>query len=101
MRVSHASRPSTLHPVCGNPLIPAPCRQFHGWSGCNGELRGCLSTTDLLNNLNFYWLSGSTTSSLRLYKESLTSSRVWASLFSQVPRGGVGQRGCVALEGVL
>ena len=60
--------------------------QFHGWSGCLGELRGCLSTTELITNLNFYWLSGSTTSSLRFYKESLTSNRVWASLFSKVRR---------------
>ncbi len=45
--------------------------KFHGWSGCRGELKGCLSTDRMLTNVMVYWLTSSITSSMRLYKESL------------------------------
>lgn len=82
-----ATKPDTLGVALSESPVALAAwvlEKFHGWSGCLGELRGCLSTTELITNLNFYWLSGSTTSSLRFYKESLTSNRVWASLFSKV-----------------
>lgn len=82
-----ASRPDTLavglhdSPVA---LAAWVLEKFQEWSDCNGDLLALFSMDDLLNNVMVYWVTDSIGSSLRFYRESLWSARVWASMFAQV-----------------
>ena len=44
--------------------------KFHGWTDCNGELDSVVGKDELLTNIMLYWITGTITSSTRLYFES-------------------------------
>jgi pimeloyl-ACP methyl ester carboxylesterase len=115
-----ASRPQTL----GYGLVDSPVAQaawiyekFHAWSDCNGDPDTVFTHDQLLDNIMLYWLTGSGTSSGRLYWEKsvrgergkvkvpagvsifpgeiFSPSRRWAEMgfeniayWNEVPRGG-------------
>ena len=67
------TRPQTL----GYGLSDSPVGQmawiiekFQSWTDCNGHPENAIDRDDLLDNVMIYWLSGSATSSARLYWES-------------------------------
>jgi pimeloyl-ACP methyl ester carboxylesterase len=67
-----ASRPQTL----GYGLVDSPVGQaawiyekFHEWGDCGGEPESVLSHDQMLDNIMLYWLTGTGTSSARLYWE--------------------------------
>ncbi len=43
--------------------------KFRAWSDCGGDLEQSISRDELLTNLMIYWVSGTITSSMRLYYE--------------------------------
>lgn len=45
--------------------------KFYFWSDCKGNVERQFSKDDLLNNIMIYWISGSITSSMRLYYETM------------------------------
>ena len=68
-----STRPQTL----GYGLVDSPAGQaawivekFHQWMDCNGHPENILTRDELLDNVMFYWLTGSGASSGRLYWES-------------------------------
>lgn len=44
--------------------------KFRSWSDCDGNVENCFSKDDLLTNVMIYWVTGSITSSMRLYYET-------------------------------
>jgi pimeloyl-ACP methyl ester carboxylesterase len=67
------TRPQTL----GYALNDSPVGQaawiyekFKAWTDCNGEPESVLSRDEMLDNIMIYWLTGTATSSARLYWES-------------------------------
>jgi len=68
-----ATRPQTL----GYGLVDSPMGQaawiiekFYEWTDCDGNPENALSREEMLDNVMFYWLTGSGASSARLYWES-------------------------------
>ena len=68
-----ATRPQTL----GYSLVDSPMGQaawimekFYEWTDCDGHPENALSREEMLDNVMFYWLTGSGASSARLYWES-------------------------------
>ena len=68
-----ATRPQTL----GYGLVDSPMGQaawimekFYEWTDCDGDPENALSREEMLDNVMFYWLTGSGASSARLYWES-------------------------------
>ena len=68
-----ATRPQTL----GYSLVDSPSGQaawivekFYQWMDCGGHPENIVSRDELLDNIMVYWLTGSGTSSARLYWES-------------------------------
>ena len=68
-----STRPQTL----GYGLVDSPAAQaawivekFYQWTDCDGHPENVLSRDELLDNVMFYWLTGSGASSARLYWES-------------------------------
>ena len=68
-----STRPQTL----GYGLVDSPVAQcawivekFWAWTDCGGHPENALSRDDLLDNITLYWLTGTGTSSARLYWES-------------------------------
>ena len=66
------TRPQTL----GYALNDSPAglaawlvEKFRTWSDCDGELERSIPRDDLLTNLTLYWVTGTITSSMRLYYE--------------------------------
>lgn len=45
--------------------------KFHGWSDCGGRIATRFTMDELLTNVMIYWVTGSITSSMRLYRETL------------------------------
>ncbi|PZU17535.1 MAG: epoxide hydrolase [Shinella sp.] len=71
--ILQASRPQTL----GYGLADSPVGQaawifekFQAWSDCDGNLFNILTRDEILDGIMLYWLTGSATSSARLYWES-------------------------------
>ena len=71
-----STRPQTL----GYGLVDSPIGQaswiiekFYEWTDCNGHPENILNKEELIDNVMFYWLSKSATSSARLYWESFGS----------------------------
>jgi pimeloyl-ACP methyl ester carboxylesterase len=67
------SRPQTL----GYGLNDSPAglaawisEKFHFWTDCHGQLENSISRDELLTNIMIYWVTGTITSSARLYYES-------------------------------
>jgi pimeloyl-ACP methyl ester carboxylesterase len=48
--------------------------KFHGWTDCHGDIEQSISKDELLTNIMIYWVTGTITSSTRLYYESAHSS---------------------------
>ncbi len=44
--------------------------KFHAWTDCQGDLESAVSRDELLTNIMIYWITGTITSSMRLYYES-------------------------------
>ena len=44
--------------------------KFHSWTDCDGNIENAISKDELLTNIMIYWITGSITSSTRLYYES-------------------------------
>tara|TARA_X000001036_G_scaffold226218_1_gene211620 strand:- start:520 stop:1059 length:540 start_codon:yes stop_codon:yes gene_type:complete len=68
-----ATRPQTL----GYGLVDSPIGQaawilekFYEWTDCDGHPENVLTKDELIDNVMFYWLTGSGASSGRLYWES-------------------------------
>jgi pimeloyl-ACP methyl ester carboxylesterase len=68
-----STRPQTL----GYALVDSPMGQaawiiekFFEWTDCDGHPENVLTRDELLDNVMFYWLTGSGASSARLYWES-------------------------------
>jgi microsomal epoxide hydrolase len=49
--------------------------KFCTWSDCDGDVERCFTRDELLTNIMIYWVTGSITSSTRLYCESRRSGR--------------------------
>lgn len=69
-----STRPQTL----GYGLTDSPAGQcawvvekFMGWSDCDGNPENVFSRDDLLDNVMMYWMTGTATSSARLYWEAM------------------------------
>lgn len=43
--------------------------KFREWSDCGGEVERCFTRDELITNLMLYWVTGSITSSMRIYYE--------------------------------
>jgi microsomal epoxide hydrolase len=72
------SKPQTL----GYALNDSPAglaawivEKFRTWSDCDGDVERCYSKDELLTNVMIYWITGSITSSTRLYYETMRSQR--------------------------
>ncbi|MCZ6888326.1 MAG: epoxide hydrolase [Gammaproteobacteria bacterium] len=70
-----STRPQTL----GYGLVDSPSGQaawilekFYQWTDCDGHPENVLTRDELLDNVMFYWLTGSGASSARLYWESFS-----------------------------
>jgi microsomal epoxide hydrolase len=68
-----ATKPQTL----GYPLNDSPVglaawivEKFHTWSDCNGEVESRFTKDELLANITLYWVTGTITSSMRMYYET-------------------------------
>ncbi len=44
--------------------------KFYYWTDCNSQLESCISKDELLTNIMIYWVTGTITSSCRLYYET-------------------------------
>jgi pimeloyl-ACP methyl ester carboxylesterase len=100
----YSTQQSTRPQTVGYALNDSPAGQcawilekFWAWSDCDGDPVGFFGADKLLDNITLYWLTGTATSSARLYWESFRSFRtsdvkvpVGASMFPkeilQVPR---------------
>jgi epoxide hydrolase len=72
-----STRPQTL----GYGLVDSPMGQatwilekFYEWTDCDGHPENALSRDEMLDNVMFYWLTGSGASSARLYWESFNQA---------------------------
>lgn len=52
--------------------------KFHAWSDCDGRVENRFSKDQLLANITLYWVTGSITSSTRLYCETRRAGRFGA-----------------------
>jgi len=71
------SKPQTLgYGLHDSPLGLAAwiTEKFHGWTDCHGNIEQSISKDELLTNIMIYWVTGTITSSTRLYYESAHSS---------------------------
>ena len=42
--------------------------KFRAWSNCDGDVERCFTKDELLTNLTLYWLTGTISSSMRMYQ---------------------------------
>ncbi|XP_033640495.1 epoxide hydrolase 1-like isoform X1 [Asterias rubens] len=91
-----ATKPDTVgHALTDSPVGLAAyiIEKFSVWTNYDwidlddGGLDGYWSKDDLLNNVMIYWVSGCITSSLRLYKETISKSFELANFINTVPVG--------------
>ena len=82
------SRPQTL----GAGLHDSPAglaawivEKFREWSDCGGDLTSRFSFDDLLTNITIYWVTGTITSSCRLYAETARGGRGVSAPDTKVP----------------
>ncbi len=64
--------------------------KFHGWTDCDGQIENVLTKDELLTNIMVYWLTGTITSSTRLYYEVFSNPLAMATLVGkkvEVPTG--------------
>ncbi|MFC5822552.1 epoxide hydrolase family protein [Nonomuraea insulae] len=79
-----STRPQTL----GYALLDSPAglcgwivEKFRAWTDCDGEPENALTRDEILDTVTLYWLTGTATSSARLYWESFKQVSEW---FNQV-----------------
>ena len=71
-----STRPQTLgYGLADSPIGQASwiIEKFYEWTDCNGHPENILNKEELLDNIMFYWLTKSASSSARLYWESFGS----------------------------
>jgi len=75
------TRPQTL----GYALNDSPAglaawivEKFRAWSDCGGDVESRFTKDELLTNITLYWVTGSITSSIRLYCETMRSG-LWSA----------------------
>jgi pimeloyl-ACP methyl ester carboxylesterase len=49
--------------------------KFRAWSDCDGDVERSFTRDQLLTNITIYWVTGTITSSMRLYRESRLAGR--------------------------
>jgi pimeloyl-ACP methyl ester carboxylesterase len=79
--IGYAKQQSTRPQTLGYALMDSPMGQaawiiekFFEWTDCDGHPENVLTRDDLIDNVMFYWLTGSGASSARLYWESFNRS---------------------------
>jgi len=60
--------------------------KFRAWSDCNGDVESKFTKDELLTNITLYWVTGTITSSIRLYFEAVHGGLGFGK--SEVPVGG-------------
>ena len=85
-----STRPQTI----GYGLVDSPIGQaawilekFYEWTDCDGHPENILTRDELLDNIMFYWLTGSGASSARLYWESFGQAFSGGLQKIEVPTG--------------
>ena len=71
-----STRPQTLgYGLVDSTIVQASLiiEKFYEWTDCNGHPENILNKEELIDNVMFYWLTKSATSSARLYWESFGS----------------------------
>jgi hypothetical protein len=49
--------------------------KFHTWSDCNGDVESRFTKDELLANITLYWVTGTITSSMRMYYETVKAGQ--------------------------
>jgi pimeloyl-ACP methyl ester carboxylesterase len=86
------SRPQTLgYGLHDSPVALAAwiMEKFREWSDCGGDIATRFSSDDLLTNIMIYWVTGTITSSCRLYAETARAGKGFSApdRFVPVPMG--------------
>ena len=81
--IGYAKQQSTYPQTLGYALTDSPVGQaawilekFWAWSDCDGDIESIFTRDELLDNVMVYWLTGTATSSARLYWESFGRRRL-------------------------
>lgn len=61
--------------------------KFRSWSDCDGRPETAIDRDALLTNISLYWLTGTATSSARLYHEFFHATRTWDKGKVETPTG--------------
>lgn len=63
--------------------------KFRAWSDCNGEIENSFTKDELLTNIMLYWVTGTISSSARLYQEDGLQSapQLAEGQYIEVPAG--------------
>lgn len=87
----HMTAPQTLGAALGDSpvgLLAWIGERFATWSDCAGDPLSVFSRDQLLTNVMTYWVTGTITSSLRLYRETALGGALREALpFVEVPTG--------------
>ena len=59
--------------------------KFHGWSDHDGDVESAFTKDELLTNITLYWVTGTATSSARIYYESRNTPRTRPGGYLEVP----------------
>ena len=59
--------------------------KFHGWSDHDGNLESAFTKDELLTNITLYWVTGTATSSARIYYESRNTPQTRPVGYLEVP----------------
>ena len=62
--------------------------KFHGWSDHGGDVENSFTKDQLLTNITLYWVTGTATSSARIYYESRHTPPTRAVGYVEVPTAG-------------
>ncbi len=62
--------------------------KFHAWSDHDGDLESAVTKDELLTNITVYWVTGTATSSARIYYESRHTPPTRPGGFIEVPTAG-------------
>ncbi|MGW0890682.1 epoxide hydrolase family protein [Saccharopolyspora sp. NPDC002578] len=83
-----ATKPLTIgHALTDSPAALAGwiVEKFQSWSDCEGDVESVFSKDDLLTEIMFYWLGGTSATAARLYYEAASTSGVAPSGSRGVP----------------
>ena len=87
-----STKPQTIsYPLSDSPVGLAGwiVEKFRAWSDCDGEIERRFSKDELLTNIMMYWVTGTISSSVRLYHEDAFQSAPQLSVgqYIEVPAG--------------